>query len=302
MSEQPTVEGGRGPLVIAALSLIWFAATLWVAHDAVISALTPALAIVNAALVMPLVIASGLLAGAAAGLTAITRIRWRPAWVGAGAGFVVGAAAGGLVLVGYGTATALVSLALAITLSAAAGGAFAGIRAPAVLAGGLVGALVWFGVGLAEGLFTGSLQRLFASDRSPAAQVAAASRLSLTVAVVGGVAAGLCAYAYLRRRDRGLKWPAYLAAGATPGLLLLAADVATRLGGRPLLRLAGTTGDADRIAINYVAANRLSTALVVLFAGAIAAILAFGRSLNRGAAPAPTGRTTPTRGPRRRPR
>jgi hypothetical protein len=298
MSEQPARE--RGPFVIAALSLLWFAATLWVAHDAIISALTPSLAIVNAALALPLVISSGLLAGAAAGVAATARIRRRRALAGAAVGFAVGAVAGGLVLVGYGTAAALVSLAVAIALASAAGGAFAGVRAPAALTAGLAGALVWFGVGLVEGVFTGSLQRLFGSGRSPGAQLAAAGRLSLVVALLGGVLAGVASYRYLK--NRGLAWPAYLAAGATPGLLLLAADLATRVGGRPLLRLAGTAGEADRIALDYVASNRLSTALVVLFAGAITTIVAVGRTLNRGADPAPTGHTTPTRGPQRRPR
>jgi hypothetical protein len=139
-----------------------------------------------------------------------------------------------------------------------------------------------------------------------AAQYAAIGRVSFFMALIGGVAAGLTASWYLRRTALGpaadLKWPAHLAAGAMPGLILLAADVATRIGGGPLLRVA--TGDdiADRLALDLVGRSRLSTALVVLFAGAIAAIFAHGRTLGTTPEPdpAPKGRTTPARGPQRR--
>jgi hypothetical protein len=135
-----------------------------------------------------------------------------------------------------------------------------------------------------------------------AAQYAAIGRVSFAMALLGGAVAGLTASWYLRRTTPGSTWPAHLAAGAAPGLLLLAADVATRVGGGPLLRLATGNDVADRIALDLVGKSRLSTALVVLFTGAIAAIVSHGRTLGTTPAPdpAPKGRTTPTRGPQRR--
>ena len=112
-----------------------------------------------------------------------------------------------------------------------------------------------------------------------ASQVRATSWLSFVVSVVGGLVAGLSAYGYLRRRDTGLRWPAYLAAGAGPGLLILLSDLVTRVGGARLLAVAGSVGADDRAAIGYLGTARLNTALVVLFVGALTTVIAFGRTL-----------------------
>lgn len=311
MTDEPAAGGRRtGPLVVAGVSVLWFAGTLWFTHTAVLNAADPSIALIDAALALPLVIVAGLIAGAAVAMVAIERFtaggrlertRWATL-AGAGIGLVLGAIAGGLVLLGYGTAPALVSLAIAIAMAAALGGAVGGVPWPAVVAAGLAGSLVRFGLGLLEGLFSGELRKAIATDDSVAAQYAAIGRVSFALAFIGGAVAGLTASWYLRRSAGGLKWPAHLAAGATPGLLLLAADVLTRVGGGPLLRLA--TGDdlADRIALDLVGRSRLSTALVVLFTGAIVAIVAHGRTLRTTPEPdrAPKGRTTPARGPQRR--
>jgi hypothetical protein len=339
MTDEPAARSRRtGPLVVAGVSVLWFAGTLWFTHTAALNAADPSIALIDAALALPLVIVAGLIAGAAVGAVAVerlaarrrtvrgvsqgddgsdddadsdddeatapsrlTRTRWAML-AGAGIGLVLGAVAGGLVLLGYGTAPALVSLSIAIAAAAALGGSLGGVPWPAIVVAGLAGSLVRFLLGLIEGLFSGRLREALATDDSVAAQYAAIGRVSFFMALIGGTIAGLTASWYLRRSDRGLTWPAHLAAGAIPGLLLLAADVLTRVGGGPLLRLA--TGDdlADRIALDLVGQSRLSTALVVLFTGAIVAILSHGRTLGTTPEPAPArkGRTTPARGPRRR--
>jgi hypothetical protein len=283
-TERRKAGTGPGPVVIAALCVLWFAATLWLTHYVVVTAEAIQIALVNAALSLPAVIAASIVAGAAVAVAVLGRLR-RPTGTrlrtltGAGIGLALGLIAGGLTVIGYGRATALVSVAVTVAVAAAIGGGFAGVPAtPAVMAG-LIGTLAWFAVGWIERLFSGKLQDIFAGDGSPAAQFAAAGRLSLAIALLGGAVAGLCAYRYLRARGAGLKWPAFLAAGAAPGLLLLVADLATRVGGGPLVRLAERTSVADRIALEYVGANRLSTALVVLFTGGITAIIAHGRTL-----------------------
>jgi len=300
----------RGPLVVAGISVLWFAGTLWFTHAAALNAADPSIALIDAALALPLLIAAGLVAGAAVGVVVVTRLlssgriertRWA-VLAGAGAGLVLGGIAGGLVLLAYGTAPSLVSLAIAMAVAAAAGGAAGGVPWPAVVVAGVVGSLVRFGLGLVEGLFSGQLREAIATDDSVAAQYAAIGRVSFAMALLGGAAAGLTASWYLRRTDSGLKWPAHLAAGATPGLMLLVADLATRVGGGPLLRVATGNDIADQIALDLVGESRLSTALVVLFTGAIAAIVSHGRTLGTTPEPdpAPKGRTTPARGPQRR--
>jgi hypothetical protein len=284
-------------------------AILLITHASVVGEREPALGLVNATLSMPLLIASGIVAGAALGVVVVGWLKARgrlghPRWqilVGAGTGLLLGAVAGGLVLVGYGTVAALVSLSISMAVAAAVGGALGGIPWPAVVVAGVVGSLVRFALGFLEGLFGGRLREAIARDDSVAAQLAAVGQIGFAMALVGGAVAGLTASLALRKS--GLKWPAHLAAGAAPGLLLLVADVATRLGGTPLLRAMSGNDTFDERAVELVADTRLSTALVVLFTGAVVAIIVHGRTLGP-ATPAPDrarkGRTTPARGPQRR--
>jgi hypothetical protein len=310
----PAAKIGRGPLVVAAISVAWFVGILWITHASVVGASEPALALVNASLAMPLLIASGIVAGSALGVVVVGWLAFRgrlghPRWrmlAGAGTGLLLGAIAGGLMLLVYGTPAALVSLSIAMAVAAAAGGTLGGIPWPAVVVAGVVGSLVRFALGFLEGLLGGRLREAIARDNSVAAQLAAVGQIGFAMALVGGAVAGLTASVYLRKS--GLKWPAHLAAGAAPGLLLLIADVATRIGGTPLLRAMGGNDAFDERATQLVAATRLSTALVVLFTGAVVAIIVHGRTLGPAkagpatAAPdqARKGRTTPTRGPQRR--
>lgn len=74
------------------------------------------------------------------------------------------------------------------------------------------------------------------------------------------------------------RWPAYLIAGAIPGIMLLLAEAVTRLGGSQLLELAGSN-EADRTAFAWAGESRMNHALVVLFLGAIVATIGFGRTL-----------------------
>ena len=187
---------------------------------------------------------------------------------------MLGAVAGGLVLLGYGTAPALVSLAIAIAVAPAAGGAVGGVPWPAVVVAGVVGQPRAVRARAARRAVQRTLREAIARDDSVAAQYAAIGQIAFAMALLGGVAAGLTASLVPAPQRRGLKWPAHLAAGATPGLLLLV----------------GRRGDADRrrAAAERVSGNdtstsartgaggrrrRLSTALVVLFAGAMVAII-----------------------------
>lgn len=297
---------GRGPLVAAALSLAWFVTTLVLTHASVVGEREAQLGLVNAALAMPLLIASGIVAGAALAVVVLKRFerlqvpRWRVLY-GAGVGLLLGAAAGAAVLLGYGTAAALVSLAISMAVAAAIGGALGGVPWPAVVVAGVIGSLVRFALGFFEGLFGGRLREAIAGDEGVPAQLAAVGQIGFAMALVGGAVAGLTASLYLRKS--GLKWPAHLAAGAAPGLLLLIADIATRVGGTPLLRAMSGNDTFDERALQLVASTRLSTAMVVLFTGAVVAIVVHGRTLGP-ATPAPDqvrkGRTTPARGPQRR--
>ena len=281
---------GWGPGVLAALALAWLAVVLWSAHATISGTRADAtVALASAALALPLVVAASLVAGAAVGIASSDLLGRRYGAVAervpvrfaasAGGGLAVGLLCAVLVLAGYGTSAAIAVLAAAVGAAATLGGVLGGLRPAAVVGAALGGTLAWFVVGLFQGAYAGRLMHLFGAGDTLASQVRATSWLSFVVSVVGGLVAGLSAYGYLRRRDTGLRWPAYLAAGAGPGLLILLSDLVTRVGGARLLAVAGSVGADDRAAIGYLGTARLNTALVVLFVGALTTVIAFGRTL-----------------------
>src|SRR6266536_4021523 len=283
-----TDAGRRAPIVLAGLALAWLAATLWSAHATLSGYPRDDLLALNAAaLALPVVISASLVAAVALGLVAVRLVGPRLAGdrlparlaIGAGAGLLLGLAVAGVLLAGYGTHSSLVVIAIAVAAVSLVGGALSGLRPDGIVGGAVAGALAWFLLGFVQGAFNDKLLDLFGAGESPASRVSATSRLLLTVALAGATLAGVVAYRHLRRRDTGLGWPAYLAAGAGPGLLLLLANLAALTAGMQLNTLAAATNAADRTALQLVRTAGINTALVVLFIGGIAAMIAFGRTL-----------------------
>src|SRR6266545_3308550 len=227
--ERPAAPAGRrdrGVTILAMLAVAWLAATLWSAHATIVGPGDAVLALIDAALALPTVIAASLV-----------------------------------------------------------GGIVAGVRPARAVAAALAGLLAWFAVGVIQGLFSGRLLNVFGAGGTVASRGIASDRLSLAIAVLGGVVAGAAAYAYLRRGqgDESWRWPVYLVAGGGPGLLLLAADLVTIVGGAQLLRAVGSISPFDRAVVAFLSESRIKTGLVVYFAGALTALLAFGRTM--GSAP-----------------
>ncbi|MFF0367302.1 hypothetical protein [Micromonospora sp. NPDC005087] len=297
----PAIPSGRpvaapGAAVLALLALGWLAAMLWSTREAIASSAAGVTAISLSAFALPGVISAALVAGAAVALAFGNLLSRRYGdgvtlrFVGAiGAGMVVGlAAALAINLTYFDTSTTNV---IAGTTAAAAiiGGAVAGARtAPAVGAAtaAALGTLVFVVVfsRARDPLFD-----LFGAGDSQESLVNAAKWVSRTESLAAGLLAGLLAFGYLRwarrqavRRDPGtpaLRWPAYLLAGAGPGLLLLLAEVIIRIGGRSLLDLAGALSEADAVAQTSLGTSRVDNGIWVLFVGALTALIAFGRTL-----------------------
>ncbi|MET8082793.1 hypothetical protein [Micromonospora sp. NPDC005237] len=304
-SDQPAVDaaspGGRpvfapGAAVLALLALGWLAAMLWSTREAITSAAAGITAISLSAFALPGVISAALVAGAAtalAGGNLLTRRYGDGAtlrFVGAiGAGMVVGLiAALAINLTYFDTSTTNV---IAGTTAAAAiiGGAIAGARtAPAVgaVVTAALGALVFV---VAFSRARDPLFDLFGAGDSQQSLVDAAKWVSRTESLIAGLLAGLLAFGYLTwarrralRRDPqtpALRWPAYLLAGAGPGLLLLLAEVIIRIGGRSLLDLASALSEADAVAQTSLGTSRVDNGIWMLFVGALTALIAFGRTL-----------------------
>ncbi|MEV4846751.1 hypothetical protein AB0K20_26465 [Micromonospora matsumotoense] len=285
-----------GTPLLAVLALGWLAAMLWSTREAIHSAAVGLTAITLSAFALPGVISAALVAGAAVALAASELAARR---LGDRATLRFAAAIGAGMLVGLGTALAInltyadnaTTNTIAGTSAAAAviGGAIAGARTPAP-----VGAVVAAALGTLFFMVVFSQARdplfdLFGADDSQASLVGAAKWVSRTESLLGGLLAGLLAFGYLtwarRRAVRRApdapapRWPAYLLAGAGPGLLLLLAEVIIRIGGRTLLDLAGALSEADAVAQTSMGTSRVDNGIWVLFVGALTSVVLFGRTL-----------------------
>lgn len=293
--EEANPDRAQGPagtrpasaLVLLALGLIWLAAYLWAAHASIDGAGSdPVVAVIDAALALPGVIAATMLAGTAAGVALLTLLTarravggWPAAGFAIGAGVLIGALAGGLILLGYGHRSSIVVLAWTVLAAGAVGGLLGSLRPRVVVASGLSATIVAFFLGFALNYKQERLLKLFGAGSSTKSQVDALTLLTLTQSVVAGVIAGIVAYLYLRRARASLRFPAYLAAGAMPGVLLLLAELVTWIGGRQLLGVASGVSTFDQVALDYSGSSRLNHGLVMLFVGGIVAMVAFGRTL-----------------------
>jgi hypothetical protein len=307
--------GGAGPIgagpsaagmaVLATLAVAWLAAMLWVAH-ATISSDVGAVALATAASTLPSVVSAALVAGAGAALVALGTLisRERPGGlperrprglaaraggrftVAVSAGLLTGVLAGAAFVAGSGSDPARMALAGTLAAGATIGGALAGARNLRVVAAVVAAGLAVFAAGFFLGLVKGQIQDFYGAGDDEASQLSAAGWFAATAAVVSGLAAGLTAYRVLggARRNPVLRWPAYLVAGAGPGALLLVTELVTRTGGAKLLGLVREISDADRTFQAWAEGSRVNNALVVLFVGAVIAIVGLGRTLAPGAA------------------
>jgi hypothetical protein len=196
------------------------------------------------------------------------------------------------ILLGYDGLPSILVLSGAVATAAALGGLLAGVRHQTVVAAGACGALGVFVVGLVERAFEGNLRHLFGAGNSAESVVVATGWAVLTASLAAGLVAGVLGYLYLHRSGpASLRWPAYLVAGAMPGLLVLLAELVTRLGGARLFQLVSAASADDEAVLSYFNAARFNRALIVVFVGALVAIFLLGRTL-RPAAPEdeePTG-------------
>ena len=274
--------GRRGALVLFALGLLWLAGYLWSAHASVIgTGDDPVIVVTEAALALPGLVAATMLCGAAAS-NALGR-RSARAWAGlalaAGCGLLVGGLAGGLILFGYGHRSSVVVLAWAVLAAGIIGGLLGSLRPVDVVTAGIAATFGPFLLDFLPNLWQGQLLRLFGAGSTVESQFNAVRNLSLTEAVAAGLVAGLVAFWYLRRREPRQGLLGYLAAGATPGVLLLVGEVVTRIGGARLFDAAGRLSEFDQVVIDYTNGSRLNHGLVVLFAGGVVALFCFGATL-----------------------
>ncbi|GGK05815.1 hypothetical protein GCM10010123_39710 [Pilimelia anulata] len=287
----PWPERRPAALALAALALAWLAGTL-ISARATVSGQTGAVALAATAFSLPGIVAAGILAGAAVALLALRAAdppAVRPAAARCAlaltAGLLVAGAAGGAVVAAAGGDPHRTLVAATLAAAAVVGGGLAWPRLPRALAAGVLAALAVCAAGLLLGLAKEPIRGLLGGGDDPAGRVAAEGRFAVLSAVLCGLVAGAVAFAWLGRR--GGRWPRYLVAGAAPGLVLLVGEALTRVGGAKLIALTRGLSDADATLQGWLDGSRLNNALVVLFVGAITALILFGRTLPRTVPPPP---------------
>ncbi|MEV6365862.1 hypothetical protein AB0L86_03080 [Micromonospora musae] len=283
-------------MVIALLSVVWLAAMLWSTREAIHSAEAGVTVISLSAFALPGVISAALVTGAAVALAAGNLLARRYGdgvtlrFVGAiGAGMLVGLLAALAINLTYADNATTNVIAGTTAAAAIIGGAVAGARsAPAVgaISASALGVLIFV---VAFSRVRDPLFDLYGAGDTQESLVNAAKWVSRTESLLAGVVAGLLAFAYLTWSKRRTirqdptatlpRWPAYLLAGAGPGLFLLLAEVIIRVGGRSLLDLAGALSEADSVAQTMLGSSRVDNGIWVLFLGALIALIAFGRTL-----------------------
>jgi iron complex transport system permease protein len=136
------------------------------------------------------------------------------------------------------------------------------------------------------------IRGLLGAGDTQASLSSAATTYAYLQAALSGLAAGLVAYAVLRRARRrtgtDVPWPRYALAGAVPGLVLVLAELLTRTAGARVVDLAGRVSELELTVQQMLSGSRLNGGLVVLFVGAIAATIAVGRTLGPPAEPPAT--------------
>jgi iron complex transport system permease protein len=293
--ERPSSAG----ILLAIVGLLWMAGLLWSARATITGRDDAEMEVTSTAYALPGAISASLVGGAAVALAVLAAVG-RGRTLGATLRFAI-ATGTGLVLGLLGAVSIItinrdgwVYAVVGGTVAAAAtiGGALAGFRAPRVLAAVCWASIAVFTVGVVLN-FVPWLD-LFGSGSSASSQFGAASWFSLTQRVLAGLAAGLVSYRVLRRaRLRGdgtdLRWPWYALAGAGPGLLLVLAEALARTAGARVLELAGKVSDLEKAVQQMLSGSRLNSALIVMFIGAVTAIIAIGRTLG----PAPDDDETP---------
>ncbi|HEY2794650.1 MAG TPA: hypothetical protein VGJ28_19975, partial [Micromonosporaceae bacterium] len=290
--------------LLPVLSLIWLGIALWAAHGQIHSNSSGgSVALATAAEALPGVVQATLVAGTGlALLIAAWLLRNSSSWLRWVGGAVAGAIAGGVAAVGtkiaYPHLPSITSIAVTLIITGAIGGVLTAIPRiqPAVRAGlaAALGALAVITIINANAVLSRLLNLYGFSATSPADALQASKYVQYTEYGLGGIAAGLIAFLYLRRRQVR-QAPQFPLAGALPGLVVLVAYALTSIGGHALLDAANRLSDADRVLNRMELAETVPNALLVLFIGALVALIAFGRTLEpRGSAGAASSSAKPS--------
>jgi hypothetical protein len=278
-------------LLLAGIALLWLVAMLWSARVTITGRQEAEMEVTSTAYALPGAISASLVAGAAVALAMLALLGRRRSVsatarlaIAAGTGLALGLLAA-LSVVTINTEGWLYAV-VGGTIAAAAtiGGAVAGFRVPRIVTAVCWGAVTVFVVNFLLSLFQAPLLDLFGAGDTQQSQASAVGWFATSASALSGATAGLTGYLSLRRARRrtesaDVPWPFYALAGAGPGLLLVVAEGLARTAGARVLDLAGRISELELAAQGMLNGSRLNNALIVLFVGAVIAIVAVGRTM-----------------------
>jgi hypothetical protein len=266
---------GSGTMQEIYLGLLWLGTSMYTEHMTLKGNgdnLTGALGAAAAAL--PGVVAATLVtsAGIANAASSNRRSAGGRLVVGLIIGLLFGAISAGALRYAYGSDKTITSLALAVGVASVAGGLLAILPNP-VLDSALWATSWVFFAGVMFGVLTLAVPGHGPTVTNPAPFD---TKILLGVSVLTGLWGAMHSHRWLRNEKLAVGW--FFVAGAVPGLLLLAAEGLTRLGGAALVKLV-TNADAAVIApIESTDATRLRHGLIVLVVGGVGAAIAGART------------------------
>jgi hypothetical protein len=247
------------------LGLLWLATSAWTARASYTGGEAPSGALGDAIGSVPSTVAATIFTSATIASAVGARFpRLVPrllAGLGAGVGFGLLAVAG--TRFGYGDGPSITLVALVIGAAGVVGGVAAALP-HAVLEAGLWGTTWVLFAGVIFGVLTPQMLSMFGGGETatPAAQEAAQGWVALTQSAATGILAALHASTFLRNQRAGWGW--YPVAAGLGGMILLAAEYLSRLGGSVLSDVVG--GSA---VVNLTDAARLRHAAIVLVVAAL---------------------------------
>lgn len=267
---------GSGTMQEIYLGLVWLGTSMYTEHMSLKGNgddLSGALGAAAAAL--PGVVAATLVtsAGIANAASSNRRTAGGRLVVGLLVGLLFGAVSAVALRYAYGSDETITSLALAVGAAAVAGGLLAILPSP-VLDSALWATSWVFFAGVMFGVLT-----LAVPGHGPTVEDPAPfdPKLLLGVSVLTGLWGAMHSHRWLRNEKPAVGW--FFVAGAVPGLLLLASEGLTRLGGAALVKLVTNADAAVVAAIETTDAIRLQHGLIVLAVGGVGALIAGARSL-----------------------
>jgi hypothetical protein len=219
----------------------------------------------------PIIVAA--FAGAVAGVVTPRLLRGPQRALTALGFTVVGLAVGAVAYASF-AVDASIALVLALVLfgSAIIGGLFALPKRGTTVVAGLSATLLLLVFMFARGLFEAATSVSLFSD--PLDQYGALGR---ALPFIAGLACGVCAFLYLRKKKAGVKLLGHLVAGATPGAIWLAATVIAQIGVEVLLNVG--LDEVSPLDTAFLALSfqwQYNGSMTAMFAGALCAVLAFG--------------------------